>query len=739
MPARSPVPPPGTPALIAALAAWGCSAALAQAPAGNPAPAAGNPAPPAGSPAPAAAEAEAPVARITVVGSGVEQRLFDTPFAVTTVGADALRAAGPQVNLSEALGRVPGLVVNLRHNYAQDLQISSRGFGARASFGVRGIRLVSDGIPAAGPDGQGQVSHFDIAGAERVEVLRGPFSALYGSSSGGVIALVGRAPRTRALTLDADLGSDGLRQGRISVDAPFDGGFSLRASGSHLSLDGFRPQSAAQRQLGNARLAWERGDDRLVVVANALNQPAQDPLGLTREQFNANPDQTAAVATQFNTRKNTRQEQAGLSWQRRWGTDGGLTRLAAALYAGQRSVTQWQSIAAATQANPRHPGGVIDFDREYQGLDLRSHWRWGDTTAVLGLAADTQREARRGFENVTGTGAAQQLGVTGRLRRDERNRAETRDVFAQAEQALGAAWALSAGVRSGRLDITSSDRYLSNGDDSGTLQFRYTLPVLALRWQPSTALSLYASAGRGYEAPTLNELAYRADGAAGFNTALRAQTSRQLELGAKWRPHRHWSLDAAVFEARTTDEIGVQTNAGGRSSFRNVGRTLRRGVELGLDWRGSGAWQAWRGQVSATVLQATYQDSFLTCSGVPCTTPTVPVPAGNRIAGTVPRHGYAELVWAGAALELGLEGRAQGRQPVNDANTDAASGHALLSARALWRQPLAGGQLELLLRVDNLADRRVAGSVIVNEGNQRFFEPAAGRQALASARWRLGF
>jgi iron complex outermembrane receptor protein len=676
---------------------------------------------------------------VTVIGSGLEQRLFDTPYAVSSISADTLRSAGPQINLSEALARVPGLVVNLRNNYAQDLQISSRGFGARASFGVRGIRLVSDGIPAAGPDGQGQVSHFDIAGAARVEVLRGPFSALYGSSSGGVIALISRTPTEGSVTLDADAGCAGLRQGRLRVVSPLGGGFSLRASGSTMEIEGFRPQSAAQRQLGNARLAWEQGNNRVVVVANALNQPSQDPLGLTRAQFEADPDQTTSVATQFNTRKNTRQEQAGASWQRRFDGDGGLSRLALSLYAGQRSVTQWQSIAAGTQAAARHPGGVIDFDREYQGIELRSHWRFGSTSAVLGLAQDTQNEQRRGFENFTGTGAAQVLGVTGRLRRDEDNRAETRDVFVQAEQAFGDSLSASAGLRSGRLNIRSSDRYLSNGDDSGALSFRYTLPVLALRWQPSQTLSVYASAGKGYEAPTLNELAYRPDGNAGFNTALQAQTSRQLELGAKWRLGQALSVDAAVFDARTENEIGVQSNSGGRSTFRNVGRTQRRGAELAVQWQGQGALQAWRSTVSATLLKATYADGFLTCAGVPCTTPTLAIPAGNRIAGTVPRSAFAELVWAPASVEMGLEMRAQGRQAVNDANSDFAGGYALLSARALWRTPLLGGQLEALARLDNLADRRVAGSVIVNEGNQRFFEPAAGRSALLSLRWRQRF
>jgi iron complex outermembrane receptor protein len=181
--------------------------------------------------------------QVVITASGVERRLFDTPYAVGVVDAQALRTAGPMVNLSEALARVPGLVVANRSNYAQDLQINSRGFGARAGFGVRGMRLYADGIPASGPDGQGQVSHFDLAGAQRVEVLRGPFTALYGSSSGGVISLVSAAPTERRWSMDGDLGSDGLRQLRLGVEAPMGGGFSVRAQVGRFESDGFRPQS----------------------------------------------------------------------------------------------------------------------------------------------------------------------------------------------------------------------------------------------------------------------------------------------------------------------------------------------------------------------------------------------------------------------------------------------------------------------------------------------------------------
>ena len=718
---------------------------------------------------PASAQPVSVVEAVVITASGTERRLLDTPYAVGVITAEELRAAGPLVNLSEVLARVPGIVASNRSNYAQDLQINSRGFGARASFGVRGLRLYSDGIPASGPDGQGQVSHFDLAGAQRIEVLRGPFTALYGSSSGGVISLVSAAPTERRIGFAVDVGSDGLQQWRVSLAGPIDGAFSVRAQLSRMQIEGFRPQSSAERTLGNVRLGWEQGADRVVLVLNSINQPARDPLGLTREQFDANPDQTTSVALpqnapgqadRFNTRKNAWQDQAGLSWRHAFSGAGALAESRVAVYSGKRSVTQWQAIPVATQVNPttpalteRQPGGVIDFDRRYQGLDARLLWRWALDDArslqlVAGAAAESSQEDRRGFENFTGAAPVRLLGVTGRLRRDETNRASSRDVYAQAEAELSTHWAATLGVRSGRVTFSSTDRYIVGGnlDDSGSLRYDYTNPVAAVQWRPSEQLNVYLSAGRGFESPTLNELAYRPDGQAGFNTGLKAQTSRQVELGAKWRPAgalagtlAGTSIDAALFDARTDDEIGTATNLGGRSTFRNVGRTKRRGAELALT---APLGPAWRALLSATWLDATYTDGFLVCApGCPSLrVPAVPVPAGNRIAGTLARSGYAELAWTLLpGFEVAAEVRGQGRLPVNDVNSDFAGGFGLLALRARWQVALPVGQLDLLARAENLADRRVAGSVIVNEGNGRFFEPVPGRGWLLSLRYSAPF
>ena len=680
---------------------------------------------------------------VVVSGSVTERRIADAPYAIDAVGADAIRAGGPMVNLSEALARVPGLTINNRNNYAQDLQISSRGFGARSAFGVRGLRLYTDGIPASMPDGQGQVTHFDLAGAKRVEVLRGPFSVLYGNSSGGVISLFSSAPTASRYSVDVDGGSFGLKQWRLGVQAPLGDALDIKAQVSQFEINGFRPHAEAQRSLSNLRLGWHSTQDRVTVLVSDITQVATDPLGLTRAQIDADPRQTALVAAQFNARKTARQSQLGARWQHAFDEPSALRESAVTVYGGSRGVTQWQAIPVATQAPPKSGGGVVDFDREYHGLDARLTFQFGRIDLVLGAATEQQTDERRGFENFIGSGAAQLLGVTGKQRRDETNLVETRDVFAQAEAKLTDAVSATGGVRTGNVRFIATDRYLSNGNDSGALKFNYTNPVLGLRWKLQPGLALHVSAGRGFESPTLNELAYRADGTSGFNSNLLPQTSQQLEAGVRWNLG-DLNLDATMFQAKTANEIGVLTNTGGRSSFQNVGRTQRQGLELGLGWQ---VFKSLRWQLALTTLNATYRDNFLTCASAPCTAPTLPVPSGNRIAGTVSKNAYSELAWqpwADQPTRFALEWRAQGRMPVNDVNSDFAGGYGEASLRAshtwlLGQNAATDRKLELLARIDNISNRSHVGSVIVNDGNARFFEPAAPRSALLSLRYSAGF
>ncbi|TFY96956.1 TonB-dependent receptor family protein [Ramlibacter rhizophilus] len=666
---------------------------------------------------------------VTVTATpGVEQSVFDTPASVDVVPGEVLRNAQWQVNLSESLGRVPGLVVQNRQNFAQDLQISIRGFGARSTFGVRGLRLYADGIPAAGPDGQGQVSHFDLASAERIEVLRGPFSALYGNASGGVISIFTEdgGPDTVAEVSTA-FGDNGARRLTTQIGGAAQD-WRYRLSATRFETDGLREHSAAQRSSLNGKLTHDAGGGtRLTLVFNHLQMPGtQDPLGLTRAQWEAEPRQAQPAAILFDTRKSVRQTQAGAVLEHTLARDDELRLMA---YAGERDTLQFLAIPVAVQAAPSQPGGVIDLLRRYAGLDARWVHRGrgpaGPYTLSTGLALEATRDLRRGWENFDGA----QLGVRGDLRRDEVNRAWSVAPYLQGQWVLGERWSASAGLRHTRVRFDSEDRFIrpGNPDDSGAVRYRATTPALGLVFHASDLINAYIAYGRGFETPTLNELAYRAGGSAGLNADLQPAISRQWELGLKAASGEDWSLAAAVFQARTSEELVVLSNAGGRASFQNAPGTLRRGLEL----VGKARWNtAWSGLLAATWLDATYRQPFLTCTGAPCFVPTALVGAGQRMPG-IPRTSlYGELAWQHRpwGLETALELRHVGEVAVNDLNTDSAPAYSTLALRATLEQRRGPWLWREFVRIDNLTERRYAGSVIVNEGNQRFFEPAPGRQ-----------
>ncbi|MEJ5209070.1 TonB-dependent receptor [Denitratimonas sp. CY0512] len=666
---------------------------------------------------------------IVVSATRTPRDAMQLPASINAVAIDALRTARPMTALSDVLGGVPGVNVRNRQNHAQDEQISIRGFGARSTFGVRGLRLYADGIPATMPDGSGQVSHFNLDAAERIEVLRGPFSALYGNSSGGVIALHSRQGEGPARwSTSWRSGSEGFwRASVLGLGQAGAMGYNLALS--RFATDGYRHHSRARRDSGNLRLDWDFGGSRqLTLVANAIDMPGTlDPLGLGWDQVIENPRQAVANAIAFNTRKSVRQRQGGLILRQDIGERHSLHVTG---YGGARQVLQFLAIPAAPQNSPLHSGGVVDLDSDYHGGDLR--WQYDGLlagralTLVAGLSAEHQYQRRRGHDNhVDGI-----PGLQGRLRRDERNRADSSDQYLQLDWQLADHWSLLAGARHSQLSFRSQDRYITaaNPDDSGQAHYSATTPVAGLMLHTSDALKFHIAYGRGFETPTFAELAYRRDGGAGLAFDLSAARSRSLELGAKWRPSPGIGIQGALFRADTDDELAVAANSGGRSSYRNVAAARRQGLELALDAELARDW-SW--QLAYTRIQAQFRTDFLACSGSPCTNPDLPIAAGSPIPG-VPRSQLASrLAFDNGRWQSALDASRTGVVVVNDAASQSAPACHTVGIEAGHRI----GRLRLSARIDNLLDRACIGSVIVNDGNGRYFEPAPGRQWLLAGHW----
>jgi iron complex outermembrane receptor protein len=672
-------------------------------------------------------EVQGPMSVVVVSGTRADHLSFDLPAAIDVVDASQIRDTQPRVNASEALAAVPGLVARDRQNYAQDLQISSRGFGARSAFGVRGVRLVADGIPASMPDGQGQAATFDLDMAERIEVLRGPFSALYGNHSGGVVQLFTRDPKgPPALESSFSAGSYGQRKLDVNAQGS-SGAFGYLLDASRFETDGYRDHSAATRDQAYAKLVVDTSaTSRLVITASGLRQDdTQDPLGVTWATYQRNPrageiDTTDTqspqrpLAERYDTRKSIDHQQLGLSYEKRFGPD----RLQLTAWGGNRRVVQYQSFSRGFQAPPTHSGGVIDFDRDFHGID--ANWRvvrelaGGTLRATVGFELARSVDDRQGFENFVGN----DFGVKGRLRRDEQNEVKSADPYAQLEWERGQ-WVVTGGLRRSRVSFDVTDRYVANGNDSGSVDYRHTTPLVGVLYKVSPSLNLYASAARGFETPTLNELFYSGTGA-GFNFRLSPAIGTHLEAGVKAMLAPGVRVNAALFQVRTKDELVVDSSAGGRTSYRNASATLRQGGELSLDAQFGGGWNA---KLALSVLRAIYDDGF----GA--------VLAGSRLPGIPKTSLYGEFGWKEAAGRWGaaLETVANGRVYADDANTATpAPGYAIVNARVQASQQLGGWRLKQFARLNNLFDRTYVGSVIVGDTNRRYYEAAPGRN------WILG-
>ena len=678
------------------------------------------------------ATAQTPVAEVpsipqlVISATRVAQDGFNLPMAIDRIDQSVITEAKPQVNLSEVLNRVPGIVVQNRQNYAQDLQISSRGFGARSTFGVRGVRLIADGIPATMPDGQGQAATFSLSSAERIEVLRGPFASMYGNSSGGVVQIfTANGPAVPTISSSVTSGSYRTLKYGLQLGGQQDS-LNYLVDISRFTTDGFRVHSAATRDQLNAKFGVPLGAGKLTLVVNALSQPdTQDPLGLTRSQVQADPRQVDTSALIFNTRKSIRQNQLGAVYDI-GDADNATGAVQAKIYGGERTVKQYLGQDGNT---PFSSGGVVDLSRRYGGLGLRWTHRFTlDTlaeralTVSAGFDGDRLDERRQGFVN--------NAGRQGALKRDEDNRVGNTDFYAQAEWQLADVLRISAGARHSRVKFNSADHFIVgvNPDDSGKVSYARTTPVVGVLYTLTPRWNIYANYGEGFETPTFAELAYRPNGATGLNFALQPASSRHTEFGIKGKISGSTRINAALFHIDTRNEIVTNASNGGRSDFRNASNTQRDGVELSFERVLPFGFEAY---AAYTWLNARFTGTY--SAG----TPPVAVASGNRLPGVARSVLYGELSWRHqpSGFHAAIEYRASTKIYVNEANSDAAAGFGVANLRVGFQQQVTQGgygnwRFSEFVRVDNVTDHRYIGSVIVAEARGRYFEPAAGRNFL---------
>jgi iron complex outermembrane receptor protein len=666
---------------------------------------------------------------VKVQGGRIEQRQFDTPASVQVIDEATIRSSGAQINLSDTLGRVPGVVSLNRNNYAQDVQISIRGFGARAPFGLRGIRLITDGIPATIPDGQGQATTAALTSASRIEVLTGPLAQLYGNSSGGVIQTFTReAGATPEASTQIFAGSYGLTRTNIQASGRA-GAVGIVADYSNFGIEGYRVNSAAQRkQLNTVMTVDVREDTKARIILNSFDMPyAKDPLGLTADQYHADASQAGTNAVSTRTRKSVAQNQFGTVIDHQVDKD---LSLMARVYFGDRQNLQYQATSVWTGLNRNFYG---------TGLQAKGQKSFADGTGidwVIGMDFDSAKELRRAGATANGE-------QTGADTRNELNKAMNRDFFAQLNWHFDEKWTFTTGARNSKVVLSSKDNFYTSAanDGSGEVTYKATSPVFGLTFHANDALNLYVNMGNGFETPTLAEAAYVSPTNETFNKSLLASKSHHQEAGLKWKPDSATQLDAAIFHIYTDNEITTAASVGGKTSFQNASKTNRDGFEFAFR---KAIDPHWRTQLSFTWMTVTYEQKFRTSST------SAYVNVGNALPAIPQRQLFANLTWtqneqstkAGSftpGMELAVDLLGRSKIFADDLNRYSASGYSMVNIRAQQKYKWGPVNTTTFVGVDNLFERKAVGSVIVNQASFQFYEPAMPLTALLGIQASLPF
>ncbi|NCZ84824.1 MAG: TonB-dependent receptor [Burkholderiaceae bacterium] len=653
-----------------------------------------------------------PLDEVVISVSGYEQKILDTAASVNVVTSSQIHNGQAEDNLSEPLNRVPGIFALNRQNYAQDLQISSRGFGANSTFGTRGIRLYVDNIPGTVADGQGQISHIDLPSTERIEVIRGPFSVLYGNSSGGVISVFSEdgGPKNNIQPY-FELGSYSQRKAGIKASGLYKNTNYLFDVGD-FHIDGYRVHSAADRFNANSKIKFRPVSDSVITfVANNVNLSAQDPLGLTAAQLAANPKQAGNNAISQNTRKTVLQTQTGFTIDTRIDQK---NQLLFTPYYGQRHVTQF---LAATN------NGVIDLKRDFYGMD--SKWIHKDQligmplTFVGGVDFNENDDQRQTYQN--------NGGIQGALGQTYRMSAKNFDQYAHIDWRLLERLALNFGARNSQTNLSSiSNNPSLNNTSSGSHAYQALTSMVSLQYYLSEVSNVYVSYGSSFDTPTLNQVTYNSS-FTGSNFGLNAATTKQVEIGFKSKLSKSAQIILALFNANTSNDIVVGASSLGRTSFTNAPKTNRQGIEASAQFILPHQFEL---NMAYTLLNATVKEAYLNNNAY--------VLSGNRIPG-VPNQGlFSELLWVkpNKSIEAAVEARVNGSMAVNDINSPSmATGYAVLNLRTMFRQEIAGGwSLSQFFRINNILNRSYVGSVIVNQTSSQFYEPAPTRNWLVGAK-----
>jgi iron complex outermembrane receptor protein len=658
---------------------------------------------------------------VIVSATRIPTDINQLPFAAGLVSLDEIQTARQQLGLDEALATIPGLFFQNRYNFAQDLRIAIRGFGAQANFGIRGIRIFADDIPLTLPDGQTSVDAIDLGSAEQIEVIRGPFSAVFGAASGGVINIrTEEGPSPPFLSGRVNLGSYGYRQFQAKTGGD-KGHWNWLANVSSTRLDGYRDHSEYHSDLLNSKFRYEFNDgSRLTLLFNAVDSPeAQDPGGLNSLEVAEDRRQAAPRNLLFNAGESLDQQTMGLAWRKDVNQNQAL--MLRAYY-----VLRDFNNRLPFDVNSNGQGGSVDLDRKVGGLG--GHYRWtfepgGDSDErenqlVLGFDLDAQRDHRKRFANNQGT--------LGELTTNQDEDVSTAAIFVEDAWDITLKLALTLGARYDEVDYKVTDHTGSGG--SGRAEFSQFSPIAGLLWSLGPGTNLYGNVSRSFDPPTTTELA-NPEGSTGFNQDLDSQTATNYELGVKGLLRGKARYELALVHIDVKDAIvPFELGGSGQSFFENAGRSTRRGAEAALSVE---LLPGLTGTATYTWSDFTF-DEFRGVDGE--------VFDGNRVPGIPEQLFNVELDWShSSGLFAAWNLLYAGSFFADNANEVETDDYLVSNLRAGYRWAGEHWEISPFVGVNNMFDEKYMSNVRLNASFGRYWEPAPKRNVYGGVLIRYDF
>ena len=664
---------------------------------------------------------------MTVDVTRVPEPLRLVPAAVSVLDSNAVRRGRPTLGLSESLNELPGVYVANRYNFSLDERLTIRGFGARSNFGIRGVQVLLDGVPQTAPDGQSQMTNVDLDDVDRIEVLRGAASALYGNSSGGVVSLSTVAAGSAPFGVQGRVtgGSYGFLKANVlatGVAGPMAGTLSL----SHTNWDGFRQHSASRFTTLALGGDWTlQGGTSIAARLRYTDQPqAENPGALTYAEYEANRDSAAAANILRGADKAVRQGQASVTLLH---VMPGGDEYQATVYGLARDL-QNPLAAPPPQGPGPDVGTYVTLERGIGGLRLTGLTAFGAPTLGLrlhyGLDLQGMRDQRTNSRSVGGEKDT--------LIQDQVEKVTAVGPFVQANWIATPRVTVLAGLRYDWLTFDVIDDFFGDGvDNSGQRAMQSPSGLLGVSYDAGPAFVPYFNVASSFETPTTTELANAPGLTGGFNPDLGPQTAVTWELGARgqWRTIRY---SVAGFLIGIQDAVTQYTEVGGRAYFTNAGKVNNDGLEARVDWTPMAALRLFG---SYTYSHFRFGEYRVTRGAVVDTLDGNTVPAVPEsfirlgLRATVFGSGYVDL---DQSFSTRVYADDQNTLLVNGWGSQVAGmpggvGGGVTNLVAGWSGVLGQVRVAPFGGVSNLFDRSYVGSVTVNGVAGRVYEPAPRR------------